>query len=119
MPRYGAETAEEKRRRWVKEAILYAGDAGVLFPAVFYWSSYLMRWALGTDYWYDLIIKPWVKSGAGSLGMTLLTIILPAGAATINYLVLRRKHWEGTKWVIGIASLLMISGVAVAEKLVN
>lgn len=90
MPRFGGSTKQEIRERKVTTWLLVIANVVILVPAIGFWISYGLRQGLGTDYWYDFVIKSWIQSGNGRVVMGILTIIFPVGDVIINYLVYKR-----------------------------
>jgi hypothetical protein len=85
--------------------------AGLLVPAVIFWTSVLMYATLGTDYLFDVVIVPTSKYWWGNFTLIILVLIFPAGAGYLNLAMRARDKRIRSVWFAIIGLFFAILGL--------
>jgi hypothetical protein len=83
----------------------------LLSPAVVFWSSVVMVWGMGTDYFYDVIFAPMSQNLFGKLILLALLAGFPAFDIIINRKGLKSKKWGWQQWFLIISGILSVLGI--------
>jgi hypothetical protein len=82
----------------------------LLVPATWFWLSVVMRLALQTDYFFDVVFEQLGASFWGNVLLVAMVIGMPGLAVGVNGLVYIRKKIKPAWWLMALAVLFLAGG---------
>lgn len=95
--------------KWIFPILLYS-------PAIFYWFTALMRVALGTDYFFDMIFTEMGRTFWGNLLLMIFVLFVPGIGTGIDGFMYIKKKDKTAKWGTVVGTALTIMGVGMVVK---